>query len=126
MKKFIRLAILLAVIVSLSACSDLLGLYKPVPVSSIAISSGWDGVTAFAYTGQLQLTASAQPDDASNQTVAWSVIDAVTGLPTTLATIDANGILTWTDPSGDDLTVTAAAVDGSGVKASLTIIINGS
>lgn len=72
--------------------------------------------------GTLQLTAEVIPENATDPSVDWSVIDNGTG-----ATIDSTGLLTasGTDDGNGTVTVVAAAVDGSGVTDSLDVMIVG-
>ncbi|MDD2362415.1 MAG: Ig-like domain-containing protein [Oscillospiraceae bacterium] len=89
---------------------NLLGL----PVSSIIIDS--PGSYIDSYAELMQMTAKVYPTNAADKGVAWSVDN------TDLATIDQDGLLT--PLSNGTVTVTATALDGSGVTATKQIIIN--
>ena len=62
-----------------------------------------------------QLTATASPADAANPAVTWGSSD------TSVATVDANGIVTAV--AGGTCTITATATDGSGKMASCAVSI---
>ena len=64
-----------------------------------------------------QFAAAISPSDAENKEVEWSSSD------TTVATVDATGLVTGV--SKGTATITATAKDGSGVKASTTITVVG-
>lgn len=93
---------------------------EPVPVTSIAVT-GANGAASLPVNGSLQLTASLQPVNATDKTVTWTVTDAG-GNPTSLATIDQNGLLTAQGTTGS-VKATATANDGSGVFGELTVTI---
>ncbi|MBN1388709.1 MAG: Ig-like domain-containing protein [Bacteroidales bacterium] len=89
---------------------------QSIPITSISIFSE-DGLTNITEeNGTLQLSAVITPSNASNQTVAWSVING-TGQaivsPTGLVTAISEGVVT----------VVATANDGSGVFSTLDITI---
>jgi uncharacterized protein (TIGR02145 family) len=81
-----------------------------IPVSNIKIKSA--GNTAIVNAGStLQLTATVEPDNASNPALNWAVIyDPATTAGK--ATIDQAGLITGVKPGG--VTVRATATDGSG------------
>jgi len=66
--------------------------------------------------GQLQLTATVTPSDATNKTVTWSIVNG-----TGQATINTTGLVTAV--SSGTVTAVATANDGSGVQGSLVITI---
>ena len=86
-------------------------------VTSIDIL-GEGGVTEININqGTLQMTANVSPDDASDTTIAWSVTNG-----TGEATISPGGLL---QAVGDGMvTVVATARDGSGVRATIEILIS--
>lgn len=83
-----------------------------VPVSSITII-GMDITDGLSQ----QLTVEVQPADANNQAVSWSVSDE------SIASISESGLLS--PRTNGSVTVTATALDGSGVESSLVINISG-
>lgn len=89
-----------------------------VPVTSVTVT-GSDGATAItAKGGSLQMEAHVLPEDATDQTVTWSVTPA-----TGVAGINNSGLLTAT---GDGtVTVRVTANDGSGEYGEATITISG-
>lgn len=92
------------------------------PVTGIVVS-GKDGVNAIVKkNAPLQMTASVSPADATDSRVSWKVTDVV-GNPTTLAAIDARGMLTPKD--NGSVKVLATAADGSGITGEATVIITG-
>lgn len=82
-----------------------------VKVESITLT----GNTQIAKGATTQLTANVLPANAANKAVAWSVSDA------SIATVDSNGVVTGI--KGGSVVVTAAAVDGSNVKATTTVTV---
>ncbi len=85
-------------------------------VEAIEITSPSAYIYEGGYTSQLSATVS--PDDATYITVTWSSSN------TSVATVDSNGLVTAQELSGDDnqtVTITATAVDGSGISASTDI-----
>lgn len=86
-----------------------------VAVKEIAVTS--DGnVTSIAKGSKLQMRATISPDNASNKSVTWSVING-----TGTATIDTSGLLTATKEG--TVTVRATAKDGSGKYAEKAITV---
>ena len=67
----------------------------------------------------IQLTAVVYPANATNQAVTWSTSDA------SVATVDQNGLVTIVgfDGSGEGITITATAKDGSNKKGTCTMSI---
>src|SRR5665648_26205 len=84
-----------------------------IPVESISLSGG---TSINTDNGTLQLSATALPDDATNKSIVWSVVNE-----TGIAAISASGLIT----AQKDGTVkaVASANDGSGVIGELTITI---
>lgn len=80
------------------------------------IVAGQDGERTVELGETLQLSATVQPNNATNKTVDWSV-ENITGA----ATIDGSGLLTTTGVGV--VNVKATARDGSGVVGSLEIVI---
>lgn len=70
-------------------------------------------------TKTIQLTAAVYPANATNQEVTWSTSDAG------IATVDQNGLVTIVgfDESGEGITITATAKDGSNKKGSCTMSV---
>ena len=77
---------------------------------------GFNNANTVALNGTLQIVADVQPIYATNKAIAWSVRKG-----TGTATISTTGLLTGTKAGA--VTVTATATDGSGVKASVGIIV---
>lgn len=87
-----------------------------IQATGITVSSSADEV----YSGdQLQMSTSIVPSNATYRTVKWSVSDE------TAASIDSKGLLTAKQANAIEtpVTVTATALDGSGVVGSKTIIV---
>lgn len=87
-----------------------------VPAEAITVNSEADEL----YAGdQMQLTVAISPDKATYKTVEWSSSDE------SLATVDASGVVTAqvTEATTAPVTITATALDGSGVTGSKTINI---
>lgn len=87
-----------------------------VPAEAITVNSEADEL----YAGdQMQLSAAISPDKATYKTVEWSSSDE------SLATVDASGVVTAqvTEATTAPVTITATALDGSGVTGSKTINI---
>lgn len=70
-------------------------------------------------TKTIQLTAAVYPANATSQEVTWSTSDAG------IATVDQNGLVTIVgfDESGEGITITATAKDGSNKKGSCTMSV---
>lgn len=83
------------------------------PVTEIIVS-GSGGTTNVVLNGTLQMTAEILPDNATDQSVTWSVNNG-----TGMATINSEGLLTGTQVG--TVTVIATANDNSGVVGSLTV-----
>lgn len=95
-----------------------------IPVTSLNVTSAGDATTMDG-NAQLQMTATASPTFADNQTVTWSVAPATNSSAT--ASIDANGLLTAGNVIGS-VVVTATATNGTettddDVTATMTIAI---
>jgi uncharacterized protein YjdB len=87
-----------------------------VDVEQITVS-GAGGATAISTMGgTLQMSAAVLPEGATDPSVTWSVDDQ------SIATIDANGLLTAV--ADGNVTVTATANDGSGVTGTLVVTIS--
>lgn len=71
--------------------------------------------------GTLKLTARIVPENATNTAVNWSVRNAADGTATDIAEIDSSGLLTA--KKNGKVEITAAAADGSGVSAKVTVTI---
>ena len=85
---------------------------NPVYVTGVALNKG----TLKLYTGQSEtLTAKVSPDNATNKALTWSSSDK------SIATVDENGTVTALK-TGTAI-ITAAATDGSDVKASCVVTV---
>jgi uncharacterized protein YjdB len=84
------------------------------PVTNITVSTA-SGNSSVKIDSTIQMIATIEPDDASNDAVIWEVDDA------SVATIDASGVLTGV--SEGTVTITATADDGSGVYATKNISV---
>jgi uncharacterized protein YjdB len=89
-----------------------------MPVTGITVTGAGGSSVINSDNGQLQLTATVLPSDATNKTVTWSIVNA-----TGQATINSTGLVTAV--SNGTVTARAAANDGSGVVGSLVITISG-
>jgi uncharacterized protein YjdB len=89
---------------------------QTIYVSGITVTGAGGANTISSDNGNLLLTASVSPANASNQTVTWSVING-----TGEATINSSGLLTAV--ASGTVTAVAAANDGSGIHGSLEITI---
>ena len=89
-----------------------------IPVTDITVTGAGGSSVIGTDNGQLQLTATIAPSNATNQTVAWSIING-----TGQATINSTGLVTAV--SNGTVTARATANDGSGVVGSLIITISG-
>ncbi|MCA1800313.1 MAG: Ig-like domain-containing protein, partial [Actinobacteria bacterium] len=85
-------------------------------VTEITVTGEGGANTITKGGGTLQMTATIVPADATDPSVTWSVNDE------TIATIDADGLLTAV--ANGDVTVTATANDGSGVTGELVVTVN--
>jgi uncharacterized protein YjdB len=88
-----------------------------IPVESITVTGAGGLATINTDDGTLQLNASIEPSNATDQTVTWSISGG-----TGQATISSTGLVT----AGDNGTVTARATanDGSGIYGELVITIS--
>ncbi len=93
----------------------------PVSVDSIHVYTQNGDSTITIDNGTLQMEAEVFPSNASDTTVAWSIVPV-----TATATIDNNGLLqaTGTPAGNGTLWVKATAMDGSGVTDSMMITIS--
>ena len=90
---------------------------QEIPVTRIDVTSTKGEAVINTQNGTLQLTASIQPANATNQTVTWSVINN-----SGQATISSSGLVTAI--SNGTVTARATAADGSGVYGQLSITIS--
>jgi uncharacterized protein YjdB len=88
-----------------------------VPVSSIRVKPKNKSNSAIAVDGTLQLETEILPDDATSQTVEWSVVNK-----SGEAIIDQTGLLTGISPG--EVVAIATATDGSGMIGELTVTID--
>jgi len=86
-----------------------------IPVSSITVQ-GQGGVTTVMNPGNLQMEASVLPVTATNSNLSWTVDN------TSIATVDASGVLTAL--SDGTVRVFATAQDGSGVSGFTDIVVD--
>ncbi|MGD0756306.1 MAG: Ig-like domain-containing protein [Bacteroidales bacterium] len=87
-----------------------------IPVSGISVTGAGGSSAISTDNGSLQLSASVLPDNATDKTVSWSVING-----TGQSTISSNGLVTAVD--NGTVTARATANDGSGVYGTLVISI---
>ena len=92
-----------------------------IEVTNITVTGDGGATTITSDGGTLQMNADVLPANATNQAVAWSVINE-----TATANIDNTGLLTATGtPAGNGtVSVQAAAVDGSGITSTIQITIS--
>lgn len=86
--------------------------FAPTLVKSVSIG----GNKTIAAGSRLQLSASVMPQNADNRTLVW------TSSNTSVATVNANTGKVSAKTAGSTI-ITAAAADGSNVKASITVIV---
>jgi uncharacterized protein YjdB len=89
-----------------------------IPVTGITVTGAGGSSVITTDGGQLQLTATVTPSDATNKTVTWSITNG-----TGQATISATGVVTAV--ANGTVTARATATDGSGVYGQLVITISG-
>jgi uncharacterized protein YjdB len=89
-----------------------------IQVTSITLAGEGGSASIDQYGGSLQIITSVLPEDASDKTVSWSVLN-VTGR----ANISSTGLLQAV--SDGLVTVVALANDGSGIRDSLQVTISG-
>ena len=89
-----------------------------IPVTGITVTGAGGSSVIGTDNGQLQLTATIAPTNATNQTVTWSIING-----TGQATINSTGLVTAV--ANGTVTARATTNDGSGVVGSLVITISG-
>jgi uncharacterized protein YjdB len=87
-----------------------------VPVSAVSITSPGGLSSITTDNGTLQLSAAVQPSFASDRTVIWSLLNG-----TGEATINSSGLVT--SISNGTVTALATAHDGSGIYASMNLVI---
>src|SRR5690606_19802917 len=87
------------------------------PVTGITVTGAGGSSIITTDGGQLQLTATITPTNATNKTVTWSITNE-----TGQATINTTGLVTAV--SSGTVTAVATANDGSGVQSSLVITIS--
>ena len=87
-----------------------------IPVTGITVTGAEGSSVIGTDNGQLQLTATIAPANATNQTVTWSILNG-----TGQATINSTGLVTAV--SSGTVTAVATANDGSGVTGTLVITI---
>ena len=85
---------------------------KAIPVTSISLNHTEESMTV---GGELQLTATVNPSDATNSGIVWSSSDDA------VATVSETGLVTAV--SVGIVTITATAVDGSGVYGKCDIAV---
>jgi len=90
---------------------------QPIPVARIDIASSKGEAVITTQNGTLQLAASIQPSNATNQTVTWSIVNG-----TGQATVTPSGLVTAV--ANGTVTARATAADGSGVYGQLIITIS--
>ena len=88
-----------------------------IPVTGITLAAAGGATTITSANGSLQLSAAILPANATNQTVAWSVVNG-----TGQATISSAGLLTAV--TNGTVTARATANDGSGIYGELVINIS--
>ena len=94
-------------------CSVTVNAAAPVPVTSVSLDKTSLGLTE----GDTEtLTATVEPSDATNKNVTWSSDD------TSVATVDASGLVTAV--ARGTAVITATAADGSGASASCTVTVS--
>lgn len=89
----------------------------PVPATSVTVTSQTGLYEINTNLGTLQMIATVLPNNATNQSVSWSVINE-----SGTATISFSGLLTAT--TNGTVTVRATAIDGSGVYGDKSITIS--
>ena len=114
---------------SLTSCEDILGEWsRPTPgnntpsgggsstiaITSVTLNKAYLRFDKNVLTAQT-LTATVAPDDATDKTVTWESSDE------SVATVDENGQVT--PITKGTVTITATANDGSGMKATSTVIV---
>ena len=87
-----------------------------IPVTGITVTGAGGSSVIGTDNGQLQLTATVTPSDATNKTVTWSILNG-----TGQATINSTGLVTAV--TSGTVTAVATANDGSGVTGTLVITI---
>ena len=88
-----------------------------VPVTGITITGAGDATTITTDNGSLQLSAAVLPENSTDKTVTWSLVNG-----TDLAAISSAGLVSAID--NGTITVRATANDGSGVYGTLVITMS--
>ena len=88
-----------------------------IPVAGISVTGAGGSSAISSAGGQLQLTATVTPSNATNKAVTWSIING-----TGQATINSTGLVTAV--ANGTVTARATANDGSGVYGQLVITIS--
>ena len=91
---------------------------QTIPVTGITVTGAGGSSAISSDGGQLQLTATITPANATNKAVTWSIING-----TGQATINSSGLVTAI--ADGTVTARATANDGSGVYGQLVITISG-
>ncbi|GMO49289.1 MAG: hypothetical protein Ta2G_06070 [Termitinemataceae bacterium] len=96
-----------------------------IPVESITILDGSTEVSNITLTSSTpkQLTVKVLPDNASNKTVAWSIISSTPVIPdTVVVTVDSTGLIT---PSANGTAIINAESGDGSKSATCTITVSG-
>jgi nitrogen fixation protein len=93
------------------------------PVESITVSGVGGTNTVIIKKGTLQMIASVLPADATNQSVAWTVLEEDGVTPTKKAKINDQGKLSAA--ADGTVTVVASAMDGSMIAGSVKVTLSG-
>ena len=91
---------------------------QTIPVTGITVTGAGGSSAISSDGGQLQLTATVTPANATNKAVTWSIING-----TGQATISSTGLVTAV--ADGTVTARATANDGSGIYGQLVITISG-
>jgi uncharacterized protein YjdB len=91
---------------------------QAIPVTSITISSTGNATTITSDDGELQLTASVLPVDATNASVTWSIQSGPT-----VATVTSGGLVKAV--SNGTVVVRATSVSNGSVRGDFSILVSG-